>query len=75
MIPTAITIGEKFTHFISDHHKFIKNDNIDERTVLNSTNYSVYPCDCYVLKCSEEVFVTMKYDQIDSFYSDDGDEQ
>ena len=36
----AIIIGEKDTYFLSNRYKFIENDEIHERTLLNATNNS-----------------------------------
>ena len=34
MCPCAIMIGEKFTHFVAHHLKFIENNKIEEGTLL-----------------------------------------
>ena len=51
MIPYAIIVGEKYTYFSYDGHKFIENDKIEESTLLNATNNSLDPYDYHVEKC------------------------
>ena len=43
MCPYTNAIGEKYTYFISIHHKFIEDDEIEEGTLLNATNNSLDP--------------------------------
>ena len=38
--PHTIAIGEKYTHFISIHYKFIENDKIEDGNLLKATNNS-----------------------------------
>ena len=56
MISTAMTVGEKYTYFLSAHYEFIKNEKIEEGTSLNSTNDSFDPYDYHVLKFGENMF-------------------
>ena len=58
MVPYTFAVGENYTYFISTHYKFIENDKIQESSLLNSTNDSLYPYDYHVnkngLDCSKE---------------------
>ena len=63
----AIAVGENYTYFLSDHYNFIEHEGIEERTLLNSTNDSVDPCDYHVLKC-EIAFTELDYEQIHTLH-------
>ena len=56
MIPYTSAVGEKYTCFISTHHKFIENDKIEEGTSLNSSNDSLDPCDYHLSKKRHGMF-------------------
>ena len=51
MIPYALVIGEKYTYFLYNRYKFIKNDNIEEGSLLNATNYDLDLYNYHVQKC------------------------
>ena len=50
MIPHTFAIGEKYTHFISTHYKFIENDKIEEGTLLNQSSDSLDLYDYHLSK-------------------------
>ena len=50
MIPYAIMIGERYTHFLCHRYKFIENDKIEEGSLLNATNTSLGPYDYHLEK-------------------------
>ena len=67
MIPFAIAVGEEYTYFISDDHKFIENERIEGGTLFNSANDSVHPCDYHVLNCEKGACKTMQCNPIHRF--------
>ena len=73
MCPSTIAVGEKNTLFISDHYKFLENDNIEEET-LNATNDNLYPFLYHLGKCGADSFKTIEHSQIHSFYLDCGED-
>ena len=75
-IPTAIAVGEKYTHFISDLYKFNEINKIEEGALLSSTNEDVDSYDYHVLKGGDNIFSEMRVEIIHSFYkNDDKDEE
>ena len=53
MISIALVIGEENTCFTSNRYNFIENNQIEEGTLLNSTNDSVDPFDYHLVKCDK----------------------
>ena len=51
MIPYLIVVGEKSTYFLHNCYKFIENDKIEERSLLNIRDGSLDPYDYPVEKC------------------------
>ena len=69
MIPTTRAVGEKYTHFLSDHYKLENwKQKIQEGTLLNSTNDNLHPYDYHLAKCGEGASKTMECNQIHSFH-------
>ena len=68
MIPYTFAVGEKYTYFLSSHHKYIENDKIEERSLLNATNNSLDPYDYHVETCVKDSFKTIERSQIHTFY-------
>ena len=68
MIPTTISIEEKYTYFKSDHYKIIENNEIEGGTLLNSTNDSLEPFDYRVGKYGEGAFKAMECNQNHTCY-------
>ena len=64
MIPYTFAVGENYTYFLASHYKFIENDKIDERTLLNATNSSLDPYDYHVEKCGVNAFKKLENDLI-----------
>ena len=63
MRPHAIMVGENYTYFISNHHKFIENDKIEEGTLLNGTNKNLEPFLYHLGKCSVDSFKKLERSQ------------
>ena len=70
MCPYAIVIGEKHTYFLDNHYKFIKNDKLEDGTLLNGTDDSLDPFDYHLWNCGANSFKKLEYSQIHRFYSD-----
>ena len=66
MTPYAFVVGEKYTNFTYNCYKFIKNEKIDERTLLNRSDDSLDPYDYHLEKCDKDVFKTIEADRIHS---------
>ena len=66
MCPYAIMVGEIYMYFIAHHHKIIKNDKIEEGTLLNSTNG--YPYDYHLDKCGVDSFEKLEHSLIHTFW-------
>ena len=64
MIQYAIRVGEKYTYFSYNRHKFIENDKLEEGTLLNATNNSLDPYDYQVEKCGKNAFEKLEHTQI-----------
>ena len=59
-----MAVGEKKnTFFISDGYKFIEKKKLEEGTSLNSTNDNVDLHDYHVVKCGENAFIELSYEQ------------
>ena len=56
MTPYTFAVGEKYTYFISEHYKFIKNDKIEEGILLNATNNNLDPYNYHLDKCGVDSF-------------------
>ena len=67
MIPYAIMIGERYTYFLYNRYKFIKNDEIEEGTLLNATNTSLDPYDYHLEKCGIDSFKKLERNLIHTF--------
>ena len=68
-------VGEKNTHFLSDHYKFFENDKIEKRTLLNATNNKLEPFLYHLGKCGADSFKTVELSQIHSFYLNSGEDR
>ena len=68
MTPYAIMIGERYTFFLYHRYKYIENDKIDEGTLLNATNGSLYPYDYHLEKCGIDPFKTLELNLIPDSY-------
>ena len=67
MIPYAFAVLEKYTYFLYHRYKFIRNDKIEEGTLLNATNRSLDPFDYHLEKCGEWSFKKLERGLIHSF--------
>ena len=61
-------MGEKYTYFLSSHHKFIENDRFEQGSLLNATNNSLNPYDYHVEICGKNAFKKLKHTQIHNFW-------
>ena len=50
MVPNLITIGEKYTSFISNQHNFFQKKRTKDGTVLKDSNISRDPFDYHLAK-------------------------
>ena len=73
MIPYAIMIRERYTHFLYYRYNFIENDKIEENTLLNATNDSLDPFDYHVKKCGIDSFKKLERSLIHTLYSSHGE--
>ena len=73
MIPHAIMIGEKHTHFLYHHYKIIENDKIEENTLLNATNNSLDPYDYHIGRCGINSFKKLNHSLIHTLWPDHGE--
>ena len=67
MIPYTFAVGENYPFFLSSHYKFIENDRIEQRTLLDATNNSLNPYDYHVEKCGEKAFKKLEHTQTHTF--------
>ena len=76
IVPYTLAIGEKYTYFISNHHKIIENDKIEEGTLLNARNDSSDPFDYHLEKCGIDSFRVSEHSEIRTPYphNDEDDE-
>ena len=56
MIPYTSAVGNKYTYFISTHHKLIENDKIEVGMLLISSNDSLDPYDYHLSKIGLDCF-------------------
>ena len=56
MTPYVLAEGTRYTYFISQHYKFIENDEIEEGTLLNSSDDSLDPYDNHLRKNGLDCF-------------------
>ena len=75
MIPHAIMIGEKHTYFLYHHYKFIENDKILERTLLNASRSSLDPYDSHIGRCGVDSFKKLDHSLIHTLWPDLGEYQ
>ena len=75
MVPYTFAIGEKYTYFIPTLYKFIENDKIEERTLLNATNDCSDPFDYHLEKCGIESFKVLEHSQYHTFYAHDEEDE
>ena len=66
-IVTAIAIVEKFTLVKSGHFKFIKNEQIEERSLINSTNNNVDAFDYQESNFGGNGFKSAEFNEIQCF--------
>ena len=59
MTPYVFAVGSWYTYFISTHYKFIEYDKIEEGTLLNSSNDSLYPYEYHFSKNGLDCFKKM----------------
>ena len=74
MCQYANMVGENYTYFISNHHKFIENDKIEEVTLLKGTNNNLDPFLYHLGKCSVDSFKRLERSQIHSCWPHDVEE-
>ena len=73
MLPCTIAIGEKYTYFLYHRYKFVENDKIEERTLLNVTNNSLDPYDYHLEECGKDSFKKLERNLIHTFWPDHGE--
>ena len=73
LVPYVILLGEKYTYFLYHRYKFIKNDKIEEGTLLNTTNGSLDPFDYHLEKCGVESFNRLERSLIHAFWPGHGE--
>ena len=75
MIPHAIMIGERYTHFLYHRHKFSENDKILEGTLLNASRSSLDPYDYHIERCGIDSFKKIDHSLIHTFWPGYGEDQ
>ena len=75
MIPNAISLGEKYTSFVSEHYKFIENGRIEERSLLYSTDGSGVLYVYHLANCGVGAFKTIECIQIYTCYPEKEDDE
>ena len=73
MVPYAIMIGKRYTHFLYHRYKFIENDKIEENTLLNATDQSLDPFDYHAEKCGINSFKKLELSLIHTFWPGHGE--
>ena len=73
MTPYAVMVGERYTYFLYHRYKFIENDKIEERCLLNATNNSLDPYDYHLEKCGIDSFKNLEHSLIHTFWPDHGE--
>ena len=74
MIPYAFAIREKYTYFIYQRYKFIKNEKIAKGTSLNATNGSLDSFDYHLEKCGVDSFKKLERSLIHTFWPGHGED-
>ena len=72
MVPYAIMNGENYTYFTAHHYNSIRNDKIEEETLLNSKN--LYPYDYHLNKCGVDSFKRLERSLIHTFWPGVGED-
>ena len=71
MVVYAIAVGKKYLYFLSDLYKFVENGKSEEGALLNIIANSLDLFDYHVLKCDENAFTEINYEELHTFYTDD----
>ena len=74
MCPYAIMVGEKYIQFIAHHYKFIENDKMNERTLINGTNNNLDPFLYHLGESDVDSFKTLERSPIHICWPHDDDE-
>ena len=65
----------KNTYFIDHHYKFIENEQIQEGSLLNTTNNDLDPIPYHLAKCGKDSFKQLERSQIHAFYPHDEEDE
>ena len=74
MIPYAFIFGEKRTYFLYHRYKIIENDEIEEGSLLNATNYDLDPYNYHVENCGQDSLKKLERSLIHTFWPGVGED-